>query len=179
MRTRRNLPVAQKVTQEKRKAGAHLYVIRSESGVIKIGRSNTPRKRMADLQAANGHKLKLVKVLRDRGSEEAAIHAAVQQWRRNGEWFHDTFECRDILRAALGVEIRFLQEHQEEDGVVNTRREAETAAAIASVVASIHRDAERKQIRRAQIVEEKAAKERRRIELKAIAADIATYSDAP
>lgn len=70
----------------------HLYVIRSASGVVKIGRSANVRKRLADLQHGTGHTLKLVKVLHGRGHEETAIHAKVRQWRRRGEWFHDTFD---------------------------------------------------------------------------------------
>jgi hypothetical protein len=153
--------------QKRAQRQAHLYVIRSEAGMVKIGRSNTPRKRRADLQCASPHKLVLVKILRNRGGEERAVHAILAKWRCEGEWFREDQEFRDAIQTALCVDIRFPSERRDMD------------AAVAGVVAFLRCEAERKRARHAEIVEERAAKERRRIALKATAADIATYSEAP
>lgn len=178
MRVNDDPPVTHEMTQPRRQAGAHLYVILSDSGMVKIGRSSSPRKRKAALQMSTGHTLKLVKVLRGRGGEEASIHAAVKKWRRNGEWFHDTMDFRARLQEVLGVKINFFREYQEEEEARAARLEAETEAIFARAIQKMNEEADRRAIRRAEIAEENASKERRRIERRAIALDIATY-DVP
>jgi hypothetical protein len=63
----------------------------------------------------------------------------------------------------LGIRIKFLHEHQEEEDVVNDRRDAQMEAALAQCIINIHKDAEKKRIRRAEIVEDQGFKERRSI----------------
>ena len=86
---------------------SHLYIISSDGGMVKIGRSNAPRQRIADLRTATGHRLTLVKVLRGRGHEETHVHQALRRWRRRGEWFTDTDRFREALSATLGADIQF------------------------------------------------------------------------
>ena len=87
--------------------GAHLYVICSDALMVKIGRSNAPRERLASLQGNTGHKLTLVKILRNRGAEERTVHAAVKRFQMRGEWFRDVANFRRDLCSVLGVTINF------------------------------------------------------------------------
>src|SRR5579859_2718013 len=93
--------------QKGAQSGSHLYVIESEVGLVKIGRSNDPRKRCAALQTASGMTLRIAKILKDRGHEERAIHLILKAHRKNGEWFHDTGEFRGDLYLAIGESSNF------------------------------------------------------------------------
>ena len=112
--------------------------------MVKIGRSNNPNKRLEALQGASPYRLRLVRILRERGRDERGVHDAARQWRRSGEWFHDTFDFRECVKAALGVDVRFLGGHEEEECITRSRREAELDAAVQEVVRSIHKEAEEK-----------------------------------
>lgn len=94
--------------QSKPSSRAHLYVICAHStGLIKVGRSGDPKKRFAAIRTASGIRMSLVRILRNRGEEELAVHAALHKHRRLGEWFQDTQELRDDLCRMLGVRIEF------------------------------------------------------------------------
>ncbi len=85
----------------------HLYVMQAASGRIKIGRSSDPRARRRHIQAAIGQPLFLLKVFKNRGSEERAIHAKLIEWHEFGEWFSNSGESRMAIRQALGLKIGF------------------------------------------------------------------------
>jgi|GEM_PF-4330174 len=96
-------------------APQHLYVMRSGTGLIKIGRSSSPLARLRTLQLVSGMQIELVAVLPDRGSEERAVHAALARYRLNGEWFSPRGNFRSDLAKIIGVElfqIRPIEDHR-------------------------------------------------------------------
>lgn len=91
----------------KSRCGQHLYVMQAASGRIKIGRSSDPLARRRHIQAAIGQPLFLLKVFKNRGAEERAILAKVEEWHEFGEWFSNTGLSRMAIRQAIGVPIGF------------------------------------------------------------------------
>ncbi len=77
-----------------------IYFIQAgENGPIKIGSSDDPEKRMADLQVANAAELKLLwKYTGDRFSE-SDIHCTFKHEKIRGEWFHPS---RDLIGFISG-----------------------------------------------------------------------------
>ena len=74
-----------------RKQGDDLYFIQSsKSGMIKIGRSKHPKKRLKQLQTGASHELRLIASFEGLGWREPQLHASLKKWRirQNGEWFH-------------------------------------------------------------------------------------------
>lgn len=71
-----------------------LYFIQSKkTGMIKIGRSKHPERRLKQLQTGSPNKLKLIAVFENEGWREYELHHYLKQWkvRSNGEWFtHDS-----------------------------------------------------------------------------------------
>jgi hypothetical protein len=80
----------------------HLYLMQADDGPVKIGKSFDPRKRLRDLQLANGRRIKLRAVLENKGDLELAVHARLKQFRLIGEWFRWTEESRAILTDVFG-----------------------------------------------------------------------------
>lgn len=74
----------------------------------------------------------------------------------------------DALCAALGVRMRFLGEHQEEDDIVSSRNAAITRAAVENLIRQIEAEGQKRDARRLQIREEKERIERRRSERHAL-----------
>lgn len=80
-----------------------LYLIQSDvTGAIKIGVSNTPEKRLKQLQTGSPYKLKLIGVFKEKGHTEKVLHQLLQPYRQNikrqstkGEWFD--FMCMGTL----------------------------------------------------------------------------------
>ena len=65
-----------------------LYFIRAgKDGPIKIGRSVSPRSRLAQLQTASPHQLHLIGVLRGAGAQECEWHGRYAFFRMAGEWY--------------------------------------------------------------------------------------------
>lgn len=76
------------------KKGDDLYLIQaSGSGMIKIGRSKHPYKRIRQLQTGNSNTLRLIHVFEGWGWREPQLHEELKEWRirDNGEWFH--YDC--------------------------------------------------------------------------------------
>ncbi len=74
-----------------RKQGDYLYFIQSsKTGMIKIGRSKHPKKRLKQLQTGNSNTLRLIASFEGLGWREPSLHEDLKKWRirRNGEWFH-------------------------------------------------------------------------------------------
>ncbi len=66
-----------------------LYIIQSDkSGMIKIGRSKDPNKRLKQLQTGNPNKLKLIASFKDMGWREKLLHERLSEWSEQGEWFN-------------------------------------------------------------------------------------------
>jgi hypothetical protein len=91
----------------RRKTGMHLYVMQSATGRIKIGRSSNPKLRRLNLQSAIGQPLFLLKVFKNRGTEERVIHDKLAEWREFGEWFTNSGPCRQAIGEAIGAQIGF------------------------------------------------------------------------
>tara|TARA_Y100000310_G_C20334261_1_gene646713 strand:+ start:381 stop:680 length:300 start_codon:yes stop_codon:yes gene_type:complete len=65
-----------------------LYFIQSDvTGMIKIGRSKDPQKRLKQLQTGNPNKLKLIASFEKEGWKEKALHEELSRYRLEGEWF--------------------------------------------------------------------------------------------
>ena len=66
-----------------------LYIIQSDfTGMIKIGRSKDPNKRLKQLQTGNPNKLKLIASFKDMGWREKILHERLERWSEQGEWFN-------------------------------------------------------------------------------------------
>jgi hypothetical protein len=65
-----------------------LYFIQSDvTGMIKIGRSKNPLKRLKQLQTGNANKLKLIAFFEGLGWREKLLHESLKDWSKEGEWF--------------------------------------------------------------------------------------------
>lgn len=85
-----------------------LYFIQSEkTGMIKIGRSKNPEKRLKQLQTGSPNKLKLIAVFKDKGPEERGLHERLRCFkvRQNGEWF--TYDCVGSIPTKYYEEIEW------------------------------------------------------------------------
>lgn len=70
------------------KAEDDLYLIKDMvSGLLKIGRSKDAKKRLKQLQSANGHKLELLCVIKKKGNIEDKLHEKFSELNTNGEWY--------------------------------------------------------------------------------------------
>lgn len=66
----------------------HLYIIQSDfTGMIKIGRSKDPSKRLKQLQTGNPNKLRLIASFNGQGWKEKILHESLKKFRKEGEWF--------------------------------------------------------------------------------------------
>ncbi len=67
----------------------HLYVIGegNGSGIVKIGRSQSPPARLAAVQTGNPRKVQLLLVVPEAGQHEDALHREFSSHRLGGEWF--------------------------------------------------------------------------------------------
>lgn len=86
----------------------HLYFIQSsKTGMIKIGRSKNPEKRLKQLQTGNQNKLRIVATFENIGWREAELHQDLKRWRirANGEWFH--YDCVGSLPTDLYEKIEW------------------------------------------------------------------------
>ncbi|MAH45878.1 hypothetical protein CMI37_08605 [Candidatus Pacearchaeota archaeon] len=85
-----------------------LYFVQSnKTGMIKIGRSKDPERRLKQLQTANSHCLRLIVVFDNLGWMESVLHKDLKRWRirQNGEWFH--YDCVGSIPDALYEQIEF------------------------------------------------------------------------
>lgn len=80
----------------KLKGRGYVYFIQSShGGPIKIGFSTNPEHRLATLQTANPHPLKLLAVLPGIKETEKDLHAMFGRSKHHGEWYEAT---RDLIR---------------------------------------------------------------------------------
>lgn len=82
-----------------------VYAIQSEAGLVKIGVSGNPSKRLGQLAFAAPAKLALsfaTDVRQDANAVERAAHAILAEKRRHGEWFDVTAqEAEQAIRDAI------------------------------------------------------------------------------
>lgn len=83
-----------------------LYIVQSNvTGMIKIGRSKNPDKRLKQLQTGNPNKLKLIASFKGEGWREKLIHEDLRCFRLKGEWFH--YDCVGSIPVYLYEQIPF------------------------------------------------------------------------
>jgi len=84
-----------------------IYFIKNiANGNIKIGFSDTPNKRLADLQTGSTDKLVLIRTIEGDEAVEAALHEQFAMHRLQGEWFAP---AEEILRFIKGKDDKSLE----------------------------------------------------------------------
>ncbi len=80
-------------------AANNVYVFKSDHGLVKIGKSKNPEKRLKGIQAASGLIIDLahVREIENASVVERAAHILLWDKRRNGEWFDVSVE--DAIKA--------------------------------------------------------------------------------
>ncbi len=84
-----------------------VYVIASDGGLVKIGRSRNAEKRRKMLQTANGHSLRLCHTTENRAdfaAIEKTAHRILYAKRRAGEWF-DVEVAEAIQAVTYAIEL--------------------------------------------------------------------------
>lgn len=80
----------------------YVYLIRmGRTKMYKIGKTNDPKGRLANLQTASPYKLKLLHTFKadNASAAEESLHAELQGVRQEGEWFKLSDDQRGILMA--------------------------------------------------------------------------------
>lgn len=72
------------------------FVQAGEDGPIKIGVSNEPLSRMAEMQTCMPHTLRMLAFHPGTRAEEQSLHKRLAAFRIRGEWFHP---CEEVLAA--------------------------------------------------------------------------------
>tara|TARA_B100000212_G_scaffold112375_1_gene83699 strand:+ start:551 stop:871 length:321 start_codon:yes stop_codon:yes gene_type:complete len=84
----------------------HLYFIQSDvTGMIKIGRSKDPKRRLKQLQTGNPNVLKLIAQFDNYGWREKIIHESLNKWSEEGEWFN--IDCVGSIPEDLYEKIEY------------------------------------------------------------------------
>ena len=84
----------------------NLYIIQSDvTGMIKVGRSKDPQKRLKQLQTGNPNKLKLIASFKGEGWKEKTLHERLRRYRLEGEWF--SYDCVGSIPDSLYEQIKF------------------------------------------------------------------------
>ena len=83
-----------------------LYFIQSDlTGMIKIGRSKNPKKRLLQLQTGNPNKLRLVAFFKGMGWQEKILHERLSFYRLEGEWF--SYDCIGSIPDTIYEQIEY------------------------------------------------------------------------
>lgn len=84
----------------------HLYFIQSDvTGMIKIGRSKDPQRRLKQLQTGNANKLKIIACFNGLGWREKLLHESLKDWSKEGEWFD--YKCVGSIPDDLYEKIKY------------------------------------------------------------------------
>ena len=84
----------------------NLYIIQSDlTGMIKIGRSKDPVKRLRQLQTGNPNKLKLIASFDGEGWKEKILHERLEKFRLEGEWF--SYDCVGSIPVSIYEKIEW------------------------------------------------------------------------
>ncbi len=77
---------------------SYVYFIKdSSNGLVKIGKSVTPHKRLKILQIGSSNKLQLVKIVKGGMYLEQILHRYFKSIRIQGEWFKPDYELKQFL----------------------------------------------------------------------------------
>ena len=90
-----------------KKDDALYFIQSSKTGMIKVGRSKNPDKRLKQLQTGNSNTLRLIASFDGLGWMERTVHNRLERWRtrQNGEWFH--YDCIGSIPDNLYEQIEF------------------------------------------------------------------------
>ena len=78
-----------------------VYFIEAANGLIKIGRSTDPLRRLRGLQTGSPVQLRMVLVLTGLGvADEMALHDRFAEYRSHGEWFHPGPDLIEFVRGS-------------------------------------------------------------------------------
>lgn len=124
-------------TSLKKMGNQSIYVIESESGLVKIGIAKNPRARAAAISTQSGFKLKrtfFTDKCSNAGSVEHAAHTFFRNNRAHGEWFKIKFEdavqkVKELFDAkaepeeesTFGLALLFYAMHYSQDIVATSR----------------------------------------------------------
>lgn len=78
----------------------YVYFLRSPSGVVKIGRTNNPGKRMKMLQTGSPVPFLPMLVVNGGREIEEAMHERFRYLREHGEWFRNEGDLKSFLERA-------------------------------------------------------------------------------
>ncbi len=81
--------------KKKKYKHAYVYIALSENGLIKIGRSTDPYKRLKTLQNSTGYiftKIFLTDLIFNFSEIENKMHKYFKSYKKQGEWFEINFE---------------------------------------------------------------------------------------
>jgi len=87
-----------------------LYVMQNEHGLIKIGRSDDPHRRVSEVQKSARCSVALIATFPGAGHFEEWMHIQMADHLIGYEWFEGTREARDALAALLGHELTWVYE---------------------------------------------------------------------
>ncbi len=86
--------------------GSVYFILNAELRAVKIGYAQNAKSRLSELQVSSPDKLELVASVAGTKSDEAAMHRALSDRKRSGEWFRWDFVTHEIMeRAKAGVPI--------------------------------------------------------------------------
>jgi hypothetical protein len=81
--------------------GSVYFVESGDGGPIKIGWTQDVERRIAELQTANAHPLRLIGQVPGTMRDETAMHARFGHLRMEAEWFRNSPEIHEFLRDAV------------------------------------------------------------------------------
>ena len=85
-----------------------LYVMQNVHGLIKVGRSDNPQRRLLEVRKAARCAVALIAAFPDSGHFEEWVHLQLADHRVALEWFGGAPQTKAALSALLGVELRWV-----------------------------------------------------------------------
>lgn len=84
----------------------YVYFIKNHnSGLVKVGYSKNPWARLAELRRNYGSELSVVATIKTVEKSEVSIHAALAEFRVEGEWFFESECIKSLILAIVAGEI--------------------------------------------------------------------------
>ena len=74
------------------------FIQEGENGLIKIGYSHSPERRLAKLQTGNPKPLKIIMTLDGDLDFESVLHQKFDDFRADGEWFYPVKPIREFIK---------------------------------------------------------------------------------
>lgn len=87
------------------------FLLAKDTGMVKIGKTTSPKKRITCLRTMSPVKLEVVALVRAHDYHEAMIHKALSKYRAHGEWFRMEGDVIDLIKKAAEGGIRPLHEY--------------------------------------------------------------------